>query len=378
VTTNVVSGEGQVAPLRILAWPAEDAKNPYITLLYDSLRKIGAEVSPFSPLAILAADADIWHIHWPDRLLNVPSLSRAVLRVGAMIFLLRIARLRGFRIVWTVHNLGTHEGYHPQLERWFWNRFSEAVHGFIALTRGGKLAAEARFPALRRTVGFVVAHGHYRGFYPDTVTREQARESLELPAGARVMICLGHLRGYKNIPRLVDLFSALPDSDARLVIAGEPTPVTIGDSLVRIAEPDRRVRIVLGFIAPEQIQLYLRATDLMVLPYRELLNSGTALLALSFGCPLLVPQRGAMEELASIAGSAWVRMYSGDLTTSALAEALDWATAIERGPYCDTIAGLNWTDVAKHTLEALVAIAGRSERQPRNEGAAPKGFPTFQ
>jgi glycosyltransferase involved in cell wall biosynthesis len=309
-----------------------------------------------------------------------------------MVLLLGIARLRGFRIVWTVHNLGTHEGYHPRLERWFWNRFSRAVHGFIALTPGGKLAAETRFPALRHALGFVVPHGHYQGFYPDTVTREQARTVLKLPEAAHVMICLGHLRGYKNIPHLVDLFSALPDSDARLVIAGEPTPVTIGDSLVRIANPDPRVRIVLGFIAPEQVQLYLRAADLMVLPYRELLNSGTAILALSFGCPLLVPQRGAMEELASIAGPAWVRMYSGDLTTGALAEALDWATHTERGPYCKTISGLNWRDVGEHTLEALLAIAGRSKprnhtfrsirgssgRHPHNEGAVSGSFPTCQ
>ena len=362
-----VNAKGQNDPIRILAWPARHAKNPYINLLYDSLRGLGARVSPFSPLSILRTRANIWHIHWPDQLLNVPSLPRAVLRVGTMVLLVSVAKFRGVRIVWTVHNLGTHEAYHPRLERWFWAWFTAALDGFIALTPGGKLAAEARFPALRKAMGFVVPHGHYRGFYPDTVDREAARAALGVSAPARVITCLGQLRAYKNIPHLIETFSQLPDSEARLIIAGEPRPSSIGDVLIHAARADRRIRIVLGFIVPEQMQLYLRAPNLVVLPYRELLNSGSALLALSFGCPVLVPRRGAMEELASFAGSSWVRLYSGELTPQALEDALEWATRTPRGECCDAIAELNWAEVGRSTLEGLSTIA--SHGRLRNPAA---------
>jgi beta-1,4-mannosyltransferase len=347
--------------IRILAWPARHAKNPYIPLLYDGLRKLGAEVTTFSPLSVLRTAADVWHIHWPDQLLNRMSLPQALARVGVMVVLLRVARLRGLRLVWTVHNLGTHEAYHPRLERWFWGVFTAALDGFIALTPGGKAAAEARFPALAQAMGFVVPHGHYRGCYPDSVTRSQARAALGLPQGGRVITCLGHLRAYKNVPSLIEAFRQLPDSDARLIIAGEPTPLSIGDAIERAAQPDSRVQPVLGFVAPDRVQLYLRSADLVVLPYRELLNSGGAILALSFGCPVLVSRRGAMEELALLAGSDWVRTYSGELTPATLADGLDWAVRTPRGEQCDTIAALNWPEVAQCTLEALSAVCARGE-----------------
>ncbi len=347
---------GHEHSIKVLAWPAWHAKNPYIPLLYDNMRKLGADIEAFSPQAILRTRADVWHVHWPDSLLNGPSLPRAIARVGAMVVLLRLAKSRGLRIVWTVHNLATHEAYHPRLEHWFWRVFTAALDGFIALTPGGKAAAEMRYPALRQARSFVVPHGHYRDVYPNTVSRSEARAALGISLEARVIACVGHVRAYKNILHLIEVFREFSDPDARLLIAGEPTPASLGDAVVGAARADSRVLTLLGFVPSGDVQLFLRAADLVVLPYQELLNSGSAILALSFGCPVLVALQGAMGELAQVAGSEWVRTYSGNLTAATLAEGLEWALRTPRSKCCRGIAALSWPDVARSTLEAFSAV----------------------
>ena len=101
----------------------------------------------------------------------------------------------------------------------------------------------------------------------------------------------------------------------------------------------------------DEIQLYLKGADLVVLPFREILNSGSAMLSLSFGCPILVPEKGSMGELRAYVGDEWVRTYSGELTTVRLQEALNWAITAERANYPD-LRPFEWDMVAKQTKSA--------------------------
>ena len=59
-----------------------------------------------------------------------------------------------------------------------------------------------------------------------------------------------------------------------------------------------------GTSSDDDVQDYLRAADIVVLPYTESSNSFVALLALSFDRPILAPGIGAFPELAAIVGTA--------------------------------------------------------------------------
>ena len=77
---------------------------------------------------------------------------------------------------------------------------------------------------------------------------------------------------------------------------------------------------MLRYISDEETQIYLRASDLVVLPYRDILNSGSALLALSFDRPVWLPEGNLADDLRDVVGEAWV--YSGELTPNNLLNAL--------------------------------------------------------
>jgi beta-1,4-mannosyltransferase len=344
--------------LRVLAWPGlgARAKNPYTWLLYSHLVSLGVRVEEFTVARALRGGYDVFHVHWPDKALTAaPWLGMAAGAVAALLSL-EAAHLHGARVVWTAHNAHPHESRHPRLERWFWAAFVRRVDAVIHPSAAGEQAVHARYPVLAARPHALVPLGHFRGSYPDTISREDARISLGIPQGSRVVAFLGLVRPYKNVPHLVRTVRALPSNagDVVLLVGGAPLTSALADEVRAAAGGDPHVRLALEHVPDEDVQRYLRAADLVVLPFKAITNSASALLALSFDRPILVPSRGAMGELQALAGADWVRTYEGELTPDVLADALDWADQRPPGgsPCLDA---LEWPLIARQTLSLYLA-----------------------
>ncbi len=336
-------------PTRVLGWPAfsPDTGNPYNALLYGAVERRGARVDEFSAGRLLRGRYDVWHIHWPERIAH---RSAALPRVAAFGLLVLWARLRGTRIVWTVHNLEGHARRRPRLERYLMRWLSRRLDGVIALSESGARAAAQRYPALQRTAAAVIPHGHYIGRYPNAIERREAREALEIRQGERAVVFVGRIAPYKNVDGLVREFRRLDDPAARLVVAGRPATDELRAAVESAAGADPRIQLHLREIEDDELQLFLNAADLVVLPFERMLNSGSALLALSFGRPVLVPRTGAMDDLRAQLGAAAVRTFSAPLSAAHLHAALaaaapDPATLLGR-----LRAQHDWDAIAERTL----------------------------
>jgi beta-1,4-mannosyltransferase len=347
--------------LRVLAWPGPGAKakNPYTWLLYSHLTRLGVQVREFTPASAMHGGYDVLHVHWPDKALNASSWTESAIRAAVALAIMEAAHLYGARVVWTAHNAEPHESRHPRLERWFWSAFVRHVDAVIHLSAAGKLAVESRYQKLATCPQVVVPHGHYRGAYPDTVARDEARRALGIPAGTRVITFIGKVRQYKNVPHLVRTFRALcPRADeVVLLVAGASQTRALAEEVLAAAGTDPRVRLRLDHIPDADVQRYLRAADLVVLPFTQITNSGSALLALSFDRPVLVPALGAMGELQALVGHDWVRTYEGSLTPDMLTDALRWAARPPNAtPGMDQ---LEWPLLARQTLSVYAGVVRR-------------------
>ncbi len=347
--------------MHILAMPAfkNREKNPYNWLLYTSMKDLGVQVDERDERSLLPLFREqyaIWHLHWPDVPLNHQNKLKALIKIQALLLQIDWARSQGVKMVWTVHNLSNHERRYPELEDWFWKAFIQRLDGYISLSQAGLEAAQERFPQLSQLPGFVIPHSHYRGEYPDTVSPQEARATLGILPDAKMLLFFGRIRPYKNVPDLIRAFRQFPEQEVILYIAGRSDCATLTQDLEREASSDPRIRMELDFIPKDKAQLYFRAADLVILPYREILNSGSALLALSFDRPVLVPKRGALSELQTHVGEEWVRTYEGDLTSTQIQDALMWALNTPR-PKQAPLDALDWKELAQQTIDAYKAIA---------------------
>lgn len=349
--------------MRVLARPAfrNRQQNPYNALIYGALCAQGTQVTEYYGGAWLLGRYDVFHVHWPESAFN-HGLVGAWLTSQTLLAAMDHLRRRGTRCLWTAHNLAAHERRFPRAEARAWRAFNARLDGFVSLTEYGLGAVRERFPELQHVPGFVVAHPHFRGAYPDTISRDEARRKLGLALDARVISYVGRILEYKNVPELIRVFGQLQARDARplaLLVAGQPRAQALAQQVTAARADDARVQLALRHIPTDELQLYLRAADLVVLPYREIFNSGSALLALSFDRPVLMPSSPTALDLRSSCGPDWVSVYDR-LAPDVLHSALEQASAGPERSAQRALAARDPQNIAAQTLAAYESVVKRS------------------
>jgi beta-1,4-mannosyltransferase len=345
--------------MRILVFPRDirQADNPYGDLLYRDMPGYGIEVDGFSPWRAFSGKYDIFHLHWPEYYLN-RHLPKAL--AGSLMVLFSIAwlRWRGTRILWTVHNLHSHALSHPAIEAWFWGVFTGMLDGFVSLSDSCAKWVEADIPRLRQAESAVIPHGHYRQAYPAAIGKVRARHALGLAPRQTVLLFFGSVSPYKNVPHLIATVRDAAMPDARILIAGR-VESRYGRQIEMAAGGDRRIKLDLRRIPRDEVQTLFSAADLVVLPFSDIMHSGSAILALSFNKPVLVPARGALPELQARVGADWVRTYEGELTPEILAAGIAWAKNSNRKLRPD-LSSFDWPHIVQATAELYSRLSARS------------------
>jgi beta-1,4-mannosyltransferase len=306
--------------------------NPYHLELRASLQSLGITVLDTYSLKTLqsavaagAEHVDVIHLHaLPYFGLSPRSLARYVRFFSRLNWL----RARGVRVIWTVHDFRNHDSRYWRVEDWAARRLHRKVDGVIVHGPSAKRLIEASW---HRGSGqmTVIPHGHYISSYRNELAPTAAREALGLNAGATVFLFLGLIRPYKGVVELVKAFRRVASPCARLVIAGQPVSRSMERLVSNSIQGDRRILFVPGYVKDDDVQKYMNSCDVVVLPYRRVLTSGAAILAMSFGKPCIAPRLGcvtdALDEKANVLFDPSV---DGDLDR-ALGEALSRSQELE-------------------------------------------------
>jgi glycosyltransferase involved in cell wall biosynthesis len=141
--------------------------------------------------------------------------------------------------------------------------------------------------------------------FPDTeLTAAEAKLRLGLKENERTILFFGKIRPYKGIEFLLDAFRLLlvdEHANYRLVIAGEPTKES-KEYLQKIQQSVSRdfnqgqVILRSQFIPDDEMEMYLKGADVLVLPYKEIFQSGVLFLSYSFGLPVVATDVGSFRE----------------------------------------------------------------------------------
>jgi beta-1,4-mannosyltransferase len=352
--------DGSIACLSTAPW------NPYLRLLYEALAAEGFERIEQPRLSLrwlwrARSRARFLHFHWPESQYRFgrgparlrPPLSRLKLAVFAS--RLATARLLRYRLVWTVHQVYPHESLHRELDHHGARLLASACDLLVAHDRW--TAEEVAEKLTRRPKPIaIVPHGSYIGVYPEGRPRDEVRRDLGLPQESFVFLCFGEVRGYKEIERLLAAFSSVSNPSARLVVAGNVKAARTGSFIRVAAEIDTRIVAVRGLVAESQVAELFHACDAAVLPRGEPGTSGSLILALSLGLPVVAADVATVREVAGDGEAGWLfRPHDTSSLRLALeSAAADPTEARGRGSRAREIAeGLRWTDTARE-LAALL------------------------
>lgn len=300
--------------------------NPWLASWLDASRAAGVDVEDLTLRAVLEHGEHAptgAHLQWPERTLN-PDSSRAAARlVVRLLVLCGLLRVRGRRVLLTAHNAASHDRRHPRLERVLWWGVDRLVTDVHALAAAGREEVVAAHRPLARCRWHVIPLGDYFEQTVEAPSRSAAREELEVSATSRVLASFGMLRRYKGVEDLLDAFGRWPAPDARLVVAGRAASTADADALCSRAQHDARINLTTTYVDEPTLLRIVTAADLVVLPYRAVLNSSSTLYSLSAGRPVLVPHTPTFAELSERVGPGWVHTYDSPLDADDLSRALE-------------------------------------------------------
>jgi glycosyltransferase involved in cell wall biosynthesis len=233
----------------------------------------------------------VMHLHWTTPVLhNIHDRDKAQAAADAYIKQLKSAKAKGISIVWTIHNELPHDSVFEDMDMDLQQRVLElcdAVH--IMSERTEELCA-AWF-AGAPTEKICVPHPSYHGAYPDYIGRADARMQLGISPGETVFLLFGAIKPYKGLIECAEAIDVLAqERPVRLIVAGQPDKAAETARFLESASTNPAIITHADFIGEQDVQVFFRAADISVLPYRRTLNSGSLALALSFGLPVVMPQ----------------------------------------------------------------------------------------
>jgi glycosyltransferase involved in cell wall biosynthesis len=277
-----------------------------------------------------ANDADVVHFQW-----------LAVQHVDGWLLPVRHAPGGARRpLVLTAHDILPREARPGQrsAQRRLYERFNAVVvhseHGRTRLIE--ELGVEARRV-------HVIPHGAFQHLAAAPAAPVEYLPETDAP----VVLCFGLMRPYKGIDLLLEAWRGI--EGAELWLVGMPR---MDISVLREMAP-AGVRFIPRFVTDAELPAFFHRADLVVLPYREIDQSGVLFTALAFGKPLLLSDVGGFPEVAATGAARTVP--AGD--ARALHEALDEllgdpgarsalaerARAVIDGPY-------SWDEIGRRTL----------------------------
>ncbi|MFC8751039.1 glycosyltransferase [Pseudomonas oryzihabitans] len=294
-------------------YPDYSATNPYQVLLAKNLPERYEGLSGDIDMAvemITRPDAGrvVFHLHWINPILNgCKNEFEAEREKEKFLAKVRVFIDLGGELVWTVHNKISHDAefLSAQLDlSEQLTRLASAVHVHSDTER----SSTAGLFEIPRQKLIVQPHPNYIGVYDNYVTRKTAKIRLGIPLERTVISFIGQLRPYKGLDELASVFKEIlkERSDVHLIIAGKPAFPYKQGTVGKLLHGCKNITVVERFIEGTELQWYFNASDCVVLPYKNVLNSGSVLNALSFSRPVIAPAIGAIPDHVTEGVNGWL------------------------------------------------------------------------
>lgn len=286
--------------VKILAKPYRLKYNPYTRLYYDALVAHYDEIKviPYNFLNLFRK-VDIFHIHWPESLLNEKKTLKKLFKLIKFFLILYYMKFRNVKILWTAHNFKPHSRNSSYVvENIFYKKWLSFIDGILFLSYASQEEFINNYTQ-NNISSKVIPHGHYIDYYLSKSPTNYLKDFLKINSSDFVIGHYGLIKRYKNIVLLLKEFRKIKDPNIKLIIGGKigNNEKKLHDDICKYAERDKRVILYDKFIPDSELIELHSFTNLCVYPYSDIVNSGSIINSLSLGCRVLAPRNKYLSEL---------------------------------------------------------------------------------
>jgi len=237
------------------------------------------------------AEPRVFHILWNGKLEGLDRI------------LLPYYKLLGKRLLFTAHNVNA--GKRDGNDSWF-NRLSLKFqykvldHIFVhTLRMKDELIEEFAVPQEKISV---IPFGINETVPTTELSPVDAKKRLGLNRDTRTLLFFGNIAPYKGLEYLVESLAILSQTGDRYcaVIAGKPKNCRDYWDGIRKAILRHQLQGYIiessVYIPEEEVEVYFKASDVLILPYTHIYQSGVLFLSYYFGLPVVAADVGSLRE----------------------------------------------------------------------------------
>ena len=361
--------------MKILVFPK--ATNPYQDLLYKEMYKfsgfsyeyisfyfskstiVNCMVFPMMLVLKRLQKFNILHIHWLYEFSgvrgNTPFLK--VFFTFYVLWVLHFIRMIGFKLIYTIHDIETHDKLFLFNKRVISSILHKSSH-VIVLSKSTLQMMESMSVPVSKTKITVIPHGNYIGQYENTMTQKQARHALQIHRNQFVLLFFGIIRAYKGVSELLQVLREMDQkNNIVIIVAGMCYDEHVKHTIIEFSKDyPSHIRVVLKHIPDSEVQVYFNACDCAVLPFTNITNSGSAVLASSFKKPFIAPLLGSIRDFPRDSGIFYSPTQADGLRQAIETARLSKTLSQKGSAGYEYVTKLSWSMVAKKTMNLFKAI----------------------
>lgn len=297
--------------IKILAFPKDRfSQNPHISNFYKQVEKSADfTVKDLTSVNAFIEKFDVFHLHWPEFFI-VKSPVKCLFRLSFFAILIVFLKIRKTKIVWTVHNLHPHNNIYPHIYIFVLRFLSNFLSGVTYFSTHSKSLVHDEFPFIASIPSYIIPHALYDyDNAPSTKKNSALKQALAFKEDVNIALFFGRIDHYKDIETLITEFKQLPAQDYQLAIVGPCSDGNLLSHLTAMSSDSKNIVILQSFFPEEDLASLFSLVHLTILPFKKILNSGSVMLSLSFGKPVLVPAMGSIIEVQNVVGKSSVVTY---------------------------------------------------------------------
>ncbi|WP_235436347.1 glycosyltransferase [Arthrobacter sp. RIT-PI-e] len=188
----------------------------------------------------------------------------------------------------------------------------------------------------------LIPHGHYIKTLPGSEVE---------PIPGRI-VYFGRIEPYKNVDGLIEQYKKARRAMS-LSVVGKASAL-MQESLMMKAKGNSSIVFKFGFVSDQEMVDEISQGEVVVLPYKEMHNSGVLLVALSLGKPALVPRTAANVALSEEVGQQWLTLFDDELQPSDIDRALQHAQNLHGSK--PRLVRRDWDNIARSYFHVYKSI----------------------
>ena len=240
----------------------------------------------------MGTDSSIFHILWFNKFIV---FDRTLLNL--------FYKLLGKRLVFTAHNVDDkqRDGNNNAINRISLKLLYHIVDHIFVHTPKMRTQLLHEF-SLKESKVTVIPFGINNTLPATGLTKQEARVKLGLKEYEKVLLFFGHIAPYKGLEYLLKAMHRLKSGNEvfKLIIAGQvrdchPYWERLETLVGKLGLRDWVMKRV-EYIPDREVEVFFKSSDVLVLPYKFIFQSGVLFLSYSFGLPVIATDVGSLRD----------------------------------------------------------------------------------